>query len=84
VAIRAGDILVSNQEPRGLSARNVLRGRIVDVVAQGPTMVASVDAGPRFVVHLTPGGLDSLGLRRGDEAWLIIKTYSCRIVPWHS
>ncbi len=26
LAIRAGDILLANQEPRGLSARNVLRG----------------------------------------------------------
>jgi molybdate transport system ATP-binding protein len=87
VAIRAGDILVGNQEPRGLSARNVLRGRLVDLTAQGPTMVAVVDAGARFVVHLTPTGAESLHLEPGDHIWLIVKTYSCRIVantPWHS
>jgi molybdate transport system ATP-binding protein len=88
VAVRAGDILVGNQEPRGLSARNVLRGRLIDVTAQGPTMVATVDAGTgtsagtaaRFVVHLTPGGVDALGLTRGSDLWLVIKTYSCRIL----
>jgi len=80
VAIRAGDILVANQEPRGLSARNVLRGRLVELVAHGPTMIATVDAGARFVVHLTPGGVESLGLRPGSELWLIIKTYSCRLL----
>jgi molybdate transport system ATP-binding protein len=87
IAIRAGDILVGNQEPRGLSARNVLRGRLVDVSAHGPTMVALVDAGVRFVVHLTPTGVDSLNLQRGDHVWLIVKTYSCRLVAetaWHS
>jgi molybdate transport system ATP-binding protein len=86
VAVRAGDILVANQEPRGLSARNVIRGHLVDLIAQGATMVATVDtvagtgSGARFVVHLTPGGVDSLGLARGSDLWLVIKTYSCRIL----
>jgi molybdate transport system ATP-binding protein len=87
IAIRAGDILVGNEEPRGLSARNVLRGRLIDVSAHGPTMVAVVDAGARFIVHLTPSGVESLHLKPGDHVWLIVKTYSCRIVadtPWHS
>jgi molybdate transport system ATP-binding protein len=87
IAIRAGDILVGTEEPRGLSARNVLRGRIAELTAQGPTMVAVVDAGARFVVHLTPTGVEALHLKPGDHVWLIVKTYSCRIVadtPWHS
>lgn len=82
LAIRAGDILVANREPHGVSARNVLRGRLADISAEGPTMIATVDAGPgaRFVVHLTPGGVESLGLVPGGDVWLIIKTYSCRIL----
>jgi molybdate transport system ATP-binding protein len=80
IAIRAGDIMVANEEPRGLSARNVLRGRLVDLTAHGPTMVAAVDAGQRFIVHLTPGGVESLNLTPGDHLWLIVKTYSCRIL----
>jgi molybdate transport system ATP-binding protein len=85
IAIRAGDILVGNEEPRGLSARNVLRGRLIELSAHGPTMVAVVDAGARFIVHLTPTGVESLHLQPGDHVWLIVKTYSCRIVvetPW--
>jgi molybdate transport system ATP-binding protein len=78
VAIRAGDILIATQEPRGLSARNVLPGTLVDLDIQGPTMVAAVDAGPRFIVHLTPAGAGALGLRPRDALWLVIKTYSCR------
>jgi molybdate transport system ATP-binding protein len=87
IAIRAGDILVGNEEPRGLSARNLLLGRLVDLRAQGPTMVATVDAGVRFVVYLTPTGLESLGVGPGDQVWLILKTYSCRLVAdasWNS
>ena len=43
-------------------------------------MIASVDAGHHFTVHLTPGAYDALGLAIGAPLWLIIKTYSCRIV----
>jgi molybdopterin-binding protein len=43
-------------------------------------MVAVVDAGALFIVHLTPTGAESLDLRPGKEVWLIVKTYSCRLV----
>jgi molybdate transport system ATP-binding protein len=83
VAIRAGDILLAAQEPHGISARNVLRGRLIETAAQGPAVVATIDAGARFLVHLTPGGADAVRLRARDgdgELWLIIKTYSCRVL----
>jgi molybdate transport system ATP-binding protein len=80
IAVRAGDILVSSQEPRGLSARNILPGRVRDIRREGATMIARVDAGQLFTVHLTPGAVDSLGLAAGAPLWLIIKTYSCRLV----
>jgi molybdate transport system ATP-binding protein len=80
LAIRAGDILVANQEPHGVSARNLLIGSIVDLKREGATLVAAIEAGRRFIVHLTPGAADSLGLRVGTPVWLIVKTYSCRLV----
>jgi molybdate transport system ATP-binding protein len=80
VAIRAGDILLANEEPKGLSARNVCAGTIGALRREGPTVVAEVHAGDRFVVHLTPGAVDSLHLVTGMRVWLVIKTYSCRIV----
>ena len=80
LAIRAGDILLANQEPRGLSARNVVRGTLASLTPQGPTVVAAVDAGERFIVHLTAGAVESLGLRTGMPVWLVVKTHSCRIV----
>ncbi len=80
VAIRAGDILLATEEPRGLSARNVLRGTLASLSPQGTTVVATVEAGERFVVHLTAGAVDSLGLRTGMPVWLVVKTHSCRIV----
>jgi molybdate transport system ATP-binding protein len=80
VAVRAGDILLALHEPNGISARNVLSCRLTALTMQGPTVVATVDAGVPFIVHLTPGGADALSLREGDRPWLIIKTYSCRVL----
>ena len=79
VAIRAGDILVANVAPVGISARNILEGRIDHLQRQGPTVVTRVDAGLPFVVHLTPASVDDLKLQLGSRVWLIIKTYSCRV-----
>ncbi len=80
VAIRAGDILLATEEPRGLSARNVLPGTLATLTPQGTTVVATVDAGERFTVHLTAGAVESLALRPDMPVWLVVKTHSCRIV----
>jgi molybdate transport system ATP-binding protein len=79
IAIRAGDILLATEPPRGISARNILRGPLASLTRDGAAMVAAVDAGARFVVHLTPSAADGLGLTVGQDVWLVIKTYSCRI-----
>ena len=80
LALRAGDILVASEEPRGLSARNMLKGIVTDVRRQGPTIVAHIRAGASFEVHLTPGARELLRVDRGRELWLVIKTYSWRTV----
>ena len=80
VAIRAGDILLAAAEPHGISARNVLRGRVVETSRRGPALAATIDAGVPFVVHVTPDGADAVGLRPGAFVWLIVKTYSCRVL----
>jgi molybdate transport system ATP-binding protein len=78
IAVRAGDILLATEPPRGLSARNVLHGQLTALTRDGASIVACVDVGIRFVAHLTPTSADALGLVVGQKVWLIIKTYSCR------
>jgi molybdate transport system ATP-binding protein len=81
IAIRAGDILIANEQPRGLSARNILAASIVSLRREGAMVIVIADAaGARFEVHVTPGALASLGLTEGQPIWLVIKTHSCRLV----
>jgi molybdate transport system ATP-binding protein len=80
VGIRAGDILVATSLPEGLSARNMIAGPIVSLRQHDVTVVAEVECGAKFVVHLTPGACQSLGLEVEKPVWLVVKTYSCHVL----
>jgi molybdate transport system ATP-binding protein len=80
VAVRAGDIMIAAERPRGLSARNTFEGRVVEMRRAGVTVVAMVDSGVTFEVHVTPGAAEELGLAPGRQVWLVLKTYSCSLV----
>jgi molybdate transport system ATP-binding protein len=80
VAIRAGDILLATELPRGLSARNVLAGRIVSLDQRGNMVVARVACGVVFTVHVTPGAARALELAPERQVWLVLKTHSCHLV----
>jgi molybdate transport system ATP-binding protein len=81
IGVRAGDILLAVGPPTGLSARNVLPGRM-KVLEQRDVMVrAVVDCGATvFEVHLTLAARDDLRLAPGRDVWLVIKTYSCHVM----
>ena len=80
VAIRAGDILLASERPHGLSARNILEGRMVSLEQRGTMCIAQIDCGVTFVVHVTPGAVRALELTMGKPVWLVLKTHSCHLV----
>ena len=80
VAIRAGDILLATERPHGLSARNVMEGRILSLEQRGTMVIARVDCGVTFIVHVTPGAVRTLELSAGRPVWLVLKTHSCHLV----
>jgi molybdate transport system ATP-binding protein len=80
VGIRAGDILLAIRTPEGLSARNVIAGRVVSLERRDMIISARVDCGIEMNVHLTLAGRDALRLETGSEVWLVIKTHSCHLM----
>jgi molybdopterin-binding protein len=58
-----------------LSARNQLKGKIVDVAKGATTSHVRVDIGGGLIVtsSITNEAVADLDLRAGDEAWAIIK-----------
>ena len=80
IAIRAGDILLASEHPHGLSARNILEGRVLSLERCGTLYIARVDCGVTFVVHVTPGAVRALELAPEKQVWLVLKTHSCHLV----
>ena len=80
LAIRAGDILLATERPSGLSARNILPGKILSLEPRSTFVTARVDCGATFAVHLTPGACRGLELAEGQNVWMILKTHSCHFV----
>jgi molybdate transport system ATP-binding protein len=80
VGIRAGDILLAITKPVGLSARNVIAGRVVSLQRHDMIISARVDCGVEMEVYLTLAARDALELAEGREVWLVIKTHSCHLM----
>jgi molybdate transport system ATP-binding protein len=80
VGIRAGDILLATVQPTGLSARNVIPGRLLSLAQRDVIVAARVNCGVEMEVHLTLAARDSLQLQPGREVWLIVKTHSCHLM----
>jgi molybdate transport system ATP-binding protein len=84
LAIRAGDILLATERPYGLSARNIIAGKIISLERRGTMFVAQVvadaDGSVIFTVHLTLGAKRVLELEVNRPVWLVIKTHSCHVL----
>jgi molybdate transport system ATP-binding protein len=84
LAIRAGDILLATERPYGLSARNVIAGKIISLEQRGTMFIAQVaadaDGAVVFTVHLTLGAKRALELAINRPVWLVIKTHSCHVL----
>lgn len=81
VGVRAGDLLLATETPRGLSARNILPGTIQRLEQRDVIIAASVDcSGTKFEVHLTLAARDALQLGPGKAVWVVVKTHSCHLM----
>lgn len=80
VGVRAGDILLATTPPIGLSARNVIPGRIKSLEQRDVIVSARVKCRVEMEAHLTLAARDSLQLEPGKEVWLVIKTHSCHLM----
>ena len=81
VGVRAGDLLLATEPPRGLSARNLLPGTILQLEQRDVIVSATVDCGGvEFEVHLTLAARDALQLGPGKSVWVVVKTHSCHLM----
>jgi molybdate transport system ATP-binding protein len=81
IGIGAHDILLATTPPQGVSARNIISGRVVTVSQRDALVSVQVDcSGTSFEAHVTPASVQSLRLLQGTEVWVVIKTHSCFLI----
>ena len=79
LALRAGDIMVATELPKGLSARNIVPGVVEAAEDRAGMVELMVRCGETTLkVHVTRGARLSLTLEAGRAVWLVIKTQSIR------
>jgi molybdate transport system ATP-binding protein len=81
IGIRANDIILCRERPQGLSVRNALAGRILDMSVVDGKQLVYVEVGKRLAVEITPEAVVELDLRAGDPVVCLVKTHSIRVGP---
>ena len=80
VGIPARDIILSSAHPLGLSAPNVLPGRVVSVRPVGDLRLITIsvaDGVRNLAAEVTPLACEELKLTQGNRVFVIINTASC-------
>jgi molybdopterin-binding protein len=64
-----------------LSARNILKGKVVKIVrgAVNDEVTIQLPGGEQIVSIITDGSVASLGLKKGKEAYAVVKASSVMI-----
>lgn len=78
VWIRADNVLVAAETPRGLSARNVWEGHIASIFREpdGSALVSLATQVGYISSRITLQALADLHLEEGGKAWAVVKTHS--------
>lgn len=76
--IRARDVMIATERPRGLSALNILPGRIASLVSDGGSGVeVRIDCnGVAVLARITEQSRQALALKEGMDVFAVVKTVS--------
>jgi molybdate transport system ATP-binding protein len=78
VWVRADSVILSTEQPKGLSARNVWQGHIASIhKEEDGSALVSLATEPGYISsRITPEALAELDLREGAQVWAVVKTHS--------
>ena len=78
VWLRADHVLIAAAPPQGLSARNILEGRIAGMKAetQNSLLVAVETQTGTILARITPEAVRELDLQTGKPVWAVVKAHS--------
>jgi molybdate transport system ATP-binding protein len=81
LGIRGDDVMLARGPIAGLSARNILAGRVDRILSHGHDAEVVVTCeGSTWLASVVAGAVDSLGLEPGVDVALIIKARAIRVL----
>lgn len=80
VGIKADEILVAIGRPAILGPCNLIRGQVKQVNFLGHEAEVRIDTGVEFLAHVPAESPESLNLKPGDGAWMLIRPKSCHLI----
>ncbi|PYS93229.1 MAG: Fe3+/spermidine/putrescine ABC transporter ATP-binding protein [Acidobacteria bacterium] len=80
LGVRAEDIIIARERLTQTSARNVIAGRIREIMQTAEQTELIVDCGVELKVSVTAGTIKALDLRREAEVFLLIKARALHVV----
>lgn len=81
ICIRAEDVLLFPGEPGRTSAQNILKGRITEILAEGPLCRVVLDCGFPLTSLISKQARANLGLSPGDACTAVIKATAVHAIP---
>ena len=78
--VGADEILLATEEPKGISASNLLQGTVRSIDFIGGDAIVTVVDGDEFLVRITASAVARLGLQINYSVYLIIKARSFRLI----
>ena len=72
----AQDVILATEKPNGLSAVNIVQGRVSAIMAgKGPGVIVQLHLGTKtkLLARITKSSLTRLGLSQGQEVFAIVK-----------
>ena len=78
VWVRADSVLLAAEEPRGISARHVWRGKVAGIAREPDgSVLVSLDTDAGYILsRITPEALSDLRLETGATAWAVVKSHA--------
>jgi molybdate transport system ATP-binding protein len=78
-AIAADEIMIATKRPESISARNILSATIVNIVRVGSDAIVESSVDDQILrARVTSAAVESLGLKRGTQVFLVIKKQALR------
>ena len=76
--LRADHVLIASQKPQGLSARNILEGRVQSLTPEldGSVLLTLATTAAPILARLTPEAVNELQLGQEKTAWAVIKAHA--------